>query len=369
MFSIVLSRPVDLASIGERWLGLQACAGGSFFQSWTWTGCLAEERFPDPVLLEAQENGAVVALGLFNRRRSWPRPDRLWLGESGSAQLDTMFIEHNGLLLARRHEDRLEACLQSALRAPLRPGRHIVRRRLILNGVDAQHLAAARRQGSVRIRQTRPSPFVDLAALRARGEAYLDSLSANTRYQLRRSARCYAAAGPLGVTRARTVAEAQAFLDAMAALHQATWQRRGQPGAFAEASFRRFHRRLIERAMPNREVDLLRIAAGDAVIGYLYNFRFRGRVASYQSGFDYDAAGAHQKPGLTCHHLAIEMYRSEGMDSYDFLAGESRYKASLSHACTPLYWLELAARGTRPEQGQGSALDPPGAEPLDLILR
>jgi len=73
--------------------------------------------------------------------------------------------------------------------------------------------------------------------------------------------------------------------------------------------------------MPAGEIDLLRIAAGDQTIGFLYNFRFRNRVYAYQSGFDYSVSHPHQKPGLTCHHLAIEMYRRQGLEVYDFLAG------------------------------------------------
>jgi CelD/BcsL family acetyltransferase involved in cellulose biosynthesis len=92
--------------------------------------------------------------------------------------------------------------------------------------------------------------------------------------------------------------------------------------------------------MPAGEVDLLRITAGSSTVGYLYNFIHRGRVYAYQSGFDYAGAGAHEKPGLTCHRLAIEHYLSEGMDSYDFLAGEDRYKASLANTSTDLHWVE-----------------------------
>ena len=135
-----------------------------------------------------------------------------------------------------------------------------------------------------------------------------------------------------------------AWLDALAALHQATWTGRGQPGAFANPAFRHFHRALLARAMPRGEADLLRIAAGARVIGYLYNFRHRGRALAYQSGFDYPDAGPHAKPGLTCHHTAIELARREGMDAYDFLAGGDRYKASLANAATTLHWLDMAPR-------------------------
>jgi hypothetical protein len=301
-------------------------------------GCLAERRFADPVLLEACEDGRTVALALFNRRRGRLGGATLWLGESGDAALDSVFVEHNGPLIERGREALLGDCLAAAFAAPLAGAR---RRSLVLSGVDATHVAAAGQVPGVLLRRAaRPAPFVQFG----RPGGYLDGLSANTRYQLRRSARAYAARGPLTVRRAATVAEGRAYLAALAGLHQASWTSRGQPGAFARPEFLDFHHALIARTLPDGETDLLRVSAGDAVIGYLYNFRFRGVVSAYQSGFDYAAAQPHQKPGLTCHHQAIEMYRAEGIERYDFLAGGDRYKTSLANAATTLHWVELVPR-------------------------
>jgi CelD/BcsL family acetyltransferase involved in cellulose biosynthesis len=113
---------------------------------------------------------------------------------------------------------------------------------------------------------------------------------------------------------------------------------------FASADFLRFHRTLLARTLPRGEVDLLRMSAGGQTFGYLYNFRFHGRVLTYQSGFDYAAAGPHEKPGMTCHHLAIEACAAEGVDCYDFLAGADRYKTSLATGAVPLHWLEISPR-------------------------
>jgi CelD/BcsL family acetyltransferase involved in cellulose biosynthesis len=86
------------------------------------------------------------------------------------------------------------------------------------------------------------------------------------------------------------------------------------------------------------------VVAGEVVIGYLYNFCYNGSVLGYQSGFDYAAAGTHERPGLTCHHMAIERAAASGMWRYDFLAGEDRYKTSLASGSVALHWLDLVAR-------------------------
>ncbi len=153
--------------------------------------------------------------------------------------------------------------------------------------------------------------------MRAAGGDYLATLSANARYQLRRSARLYAArSGPLAIAAAAGEAEALAWLDALAALHGETWRRRGKPGAFAAPFALRFHRALVARALARGELELLHVAAGGETLGYLYNFRLRGRVYAYQSGFAPADGTAHAKPGLTCHHLAIERALAAGDRAY-----------------------------------------------------
>lgn len=348
---IKLSTVHDMAAVEAAWRALEADADPSFFQSWTWVGCLAEERFPKPVLLQAERDGRVVGLGLFNRKSSRLGAERLWLNESGAPELDAVYVEHNGMLLARTATDLMPACLHVALTAPLAVVGHCGGawgRRLRLAGVGAAYLQAAQQVGTVRLRNATVAPFVDLAGLPAGSDSYLANLSANTRYQIRRSNDRFARLGPLTVRSAETVTEALAFLDSLAALHQATWIRRGARGAFANPAFLRFHRALIVRALPRGELALLRISAGHQVLGYLYNVRLNGRVFAYQSGFDYigcaAVVGPHAKPGLTCHHSAILRAQAEGAAAYDFLAGPDRYKTSLTRATTKLYWFDAAPR-------------------------
>jgi CelD/BcsL family acetyltransferase involved in cellulose biosynthesis len=335
---ISLSQTVDFARTEEIWKDLERRADGSFFQSWAWTGCLAAERFPDPILLTAREGGITIAAALFNRRSRPVCPPTWWLGESGDPRYDAVFVEHNGILLERgRPQGLLAACLAAAIGTARRR-----RSRLVLSGVGEEYAIAARKAGApVRLRVTRPAPFVDLEALRRSGEGSLAATSSNTRYQIRRSKRRYAELGTLSIRRARTIDEAQDFLSGLRRLHQAYWIGRGKSGAFANPEFERFHRALIGRSFAAGGIDLLRATAGERVIGYLYNFCHRGHVCAYQSGFDYDLADSHRKPGLVCHHLAIEMYLTEGARRYDFLAGADRYKLSLATGSVNLHWLEL----------------------------
>lgn len=329
--TIRVSSVKDFAILGKRWRELEQRADCSFFQSWSWTGCLAAERFPDPVLVAAMEGDRTVALALFNRVRRGLGRTCLYLGETGDVALDCPYIEDNGVLTEAGREAELTEACTSAVAAS---------RVVILSGLDERALQAVRRAAAVVcLTKQNDSPFVDLVALRQAGTDYLAGRSANTRQQIRRSDRSYGAE-ELTVRRAESLAAAHGMLDAMAALHQTSWTARGQPGSFASPFFGRFHHALIEAAFPLGRIALTSISHADTVIGILYNFSFRGRILAYQSGFDYAAAGRQGKPGLTCHYAAISDALGQGHEVYDFLAGGDRYKRSLSNGCSQRYWVE-----------------------------
>jgi CelD/BcsL family acetyltransferase involved in cellulose biosynthesis len=344
MLDISLTRVTDFYNVGRQWQDLELRADISFFQSWAWTGCLAEERFSDPVLLAVRINHRIVGLGLFNHRPRFFGRSTLWLGESGDPCHDDVFLEHNGLLIDRdQPQDMLGAWLTAAQNNPLDLKDHPRPRNIVLSGVHAGYItaSASNHLSLVRVRASREAPFVDLEVVRKSQQDFLATLSANTRYQIRRSERRYAEFGPVAIQRAQSLDEAQDYLSCLIALHQDYWTRRAKRGAFANPQFERFHRTLIERAFVAGGTDLLKVTAGSKVIGYLYNLSLNGHVCAYQSGFNYQLSHSHQRPGLTCHHLAIEMYLAEGCSRYDFLAGSDRYKLSFSNATASLYWIRV----------------------------
>lgn len=325
-FRITAHGIADVDSLGAEWRALEARApSASVFQGWTWMGCLAEERFPNAVLVRAEVDGRTLGLALFNRRRGG-----LHLSEAGDHRLDLPFVEHNAPLI---DETAPPALMPAMMQAAWRAGGVF---RMVLGGVPP--LVAAAAGGWTMRRQERAAPRVNLQAIRESGGGYLACLSANARQQLRRSLRAYAAHGELRLDRAASVAEATGWLEDLTALHGRLWRSRGKPGAFADPFMLRFHRSLIERGVMRGEVDLLRAQAGGRLIGYLLNLRRGGWVCAYQSGWDLSAAGRHERPGIVCHALAIEQSLGRGDAVYDFLAGEDRYKRSLGTGETTLVW-------------------------------
>jgi hypothetical protein len=195
------------------------------------------------------------------------------------------------------------------------------------------------------------APYVSLERLRADGTSYASTLSANTRWQIRRSIRLFTETyGGLSVEVAQPGGQLAAWFSEMISLHEERWRREGESGAFWREPILRFHERLHEMCAAGQEpdqlaVDLLRVRFGEETIGLLYNLRYRGRVNFYQSGLRYHRDNR-LKPGLVTHALAVDHYLAGGEDEYDFLGGEPgpvRYKRSLSTDIRTLAWIELPA--------------------------
>jgi CelD/BcsL family acetyltransferase involved in cellulose biosynthesis len=326
VYRITLTPAGDLTTLGRRWQALEQDADPGFFRSWTFLGCQGEARFAGARLLSVTQDGADVALALLGRRRR-----RSWLNQTGCSAQDAPFIEHNGLLVRSGQEEAIAPAFAYVLR---RAGP------LVLSGISDATCAAARDAGWLHIQQSR---FAPCAALDGLNRPYIDTLSANARAQIRRSQRLY---GPeLRLSRAQSVNQAQSFFTELMERHQASWQARGKPGAFAGTVMVEFHRTLIARAWPLGQADLLRVSAGEAAIGLLYNLILRGRVYSYQSGFAY-SEDARIKPGLVSHALAIQHYASLGYQAYDLLAGPDRYKLTLAAGGETLHWGTLYGRSS-----------------------
>ena len=275
----------------------------------------------------------------------------LRLHESGEPALDSLYIEHNGLVAERAMPTpsgrRCSVCSPGAA-----PGTSWPWAVWSADTAELCHRGGARARLPGVVRQRRRAAHLDLAALRRSGRGLADAAEPQHTPPTHRARRLYAAIGPLALRAASTADEALAMLEQLKALHQRSWRRRGQPGCFATPFFETFHRDLIRDRFRHGEIQLLCAAAGDRAIGYLYNFAYGDRIYAYQSGFDY-AADGRLKPGLVTHALAIEQAMREGYAIYDFMAGENRLKASFASHWRDIVWLRAARR--RPLSGWNDA--------------
>ena len=250
LLTVSFDRVDDLAALGAEWRDLEARAEVTFFLSWDWIGPWLETAGGAPIAARVTQDGRLVGLALFHvvrQKRHRFLPVRLAvLNETGEKQKDIAYMEYNGALAESGAEAAvLDAIIAALARGADAPGFDAIR----LGGLPESLAQAIDPAGlTMRTVTSEPTARVDLEALRTGGGDYLAGLSSNARQQIRRSQRLYEARGPVRLEAASSLDEAQSFFGAMQALHQATWQARDMPGAFAAPFLERFQRRVIDQA-------------------------------------------------------------------------------------------------------------------------
>jgi CelD/BcsL family acetyltransferase involved in cellulose biosynthesis len=326
----------DLAALERIWAKLDQSGSHSFFVTWTWMGSwLRSLPSLDGISFLQLRRGdeivgaAVLAVKAAKFRRLIPIR-QAWLNASGNPDFDCVTIEHNGLASNWAWADDIWPALESWFATnPLKIDE------LVLPGAypaivpHAPILALDRHEKGFRL------PLAGISPTAGIGPA----LTRNSRQQLNRAIRFFERLGPLAVKAAPDQVTALDFFNHMKVLHTASWRRRGQPGAFGKPFFEHFCRELIAAGLPSGNVDMLQVAAGDTVLGYLFNLHRHGTIYNYQSGFD-DADRA-TRPGYACHALAIAHYAARESRYYDFLAKPNQLKQSFGSEIYELCWRHL----------------------------
>jgi hypothetical protein len=333
------------AEITSVWSALAgACEHATFFLRAEAVGAWLEvfgPRLEPSLLLFRDQEGTVVGAAILVRRTVRKGPfaiRRIYLNTAGEGEAHSACIEFNGLLCRPGYEPAVARALRTHIDGEewdelAAPG--------LLDGSSLLGLRAAFADAHAVARTTR-SYYVSLDEIRDSGKDFVEQLAARERTRYRQSVRKYSEIGELALDEATTTAEALEFLAQLAALHQKTWQSRGETGSFASKPFRDYHHVLIERCFPLGWIELVRLRAGTTPIGYQYSFVLDGRSYFYQCGYDYEL-GEKTAPGIIAHTFAIRRAAEQGLLEYDFMAGDVEYKRRFTSHSREMHWVSWRA--------------------------
>jgi hypothetical protein len=159
---------------------------------------------------------------------------------------------------------------------------------------------------------------------------YLSSRSTNTRAQIRQSTRrIEKELGVIRVVEALSIEQAHDWFDALAAWHRQRWNRNGEVNNLNDGAFLGFLKSNINQLLPKKKLSLLRVNAGDTTLAFYYYYACAEKIYFYLGGVNY-ALLASLRPGLVSHFCAAQYFFENGKTVYDFMEGDSRYKASLA---------------------------------------
>lgn len=318
---------------GPLW---EAASDSSIFLSEDWLRSWLEVygRDFDGYWVHWRHGGAVVGGCLLVSRVVWLKfiPLRtFFVNATGDARERTPTAEYNDILCLAGFESEVSEDLAN-LTMELRW------HRLMVSGYQDGLLSGLVDRFPARSVESRSSPaaFVDLATIA--DQPYEQTLTGKVGSHIRRNRRLYEKRfGELAITEATTLDEAMDYFSRLSELHNNRWRKRGHAGSFSSAAVVEFHRRLIARLWPTKQVSMVRVGCDRHAFGYLYNYVLQGKVLVFQTGFRYDEDSS-LSPGLLTHTLAIEHYRRQGMREYDLLAGDALYKRSLAKDKRDLKW-------------------------------
>jgi CelD/BcsL family acetyltransferase involved in cellulose biosynthesis len=320
---------IEPDALAGEWRDLEQWAGNTVFLSWQWIGVWLSVFKPEARLLRVRHGNRIVGLGVVarsvERRHGLLFSRCLYLHQTGRESEDQIWIEYNGFLSGRGYESAVAVACLEYLKT-----RELDWDEFVIGAADENYVQSLSKAAGLfsHVRWEAPCFGIDLSSLRCSEQSYLDSLSGNSRHQIRRSLRLYEQIGEVQLERPKTLEEAELVWESIAPYHLARWGDKTGESGFANPDFVRFHQSFIRTNWKIGGVDLIVLKAGDEVIAIFYNFLYRNRVYFYLAGIRSESDNR-LKPGMLGHALCVEDYLDRGFDFYDFMGGEERYKRQL----------------------------------------
>jgi len=321
------------------WQDLENRSNATIFLSWLWIGRWLELVTNRMFLIEAYQNEKIVGLGVFvekERKVFGLFPIKQWfLHRTGNIKQDQIWIEYNDFLLVKDAEDSVRLAMVKAL------SQHDHKIKEFVIGLSSEKVLNCFNLCFVHSSLLIKS-LGYLANISHIKNSYLQDIpSKNTRSQIKRSEKSLRQLGDLTFSVITDKNKINSLYADIARIHIERWGESCEGSGFSNELFTTFHHQLINEEASFVQIAVLSLSNKD--IGYLVNFVYQQKVYFYLSAlktFDDNKV----KVGLTLHEKAIDYYAKQGIHAYDFLAGEARYKQSLSNQCYELLMIRFYKR-------------------------
>jgi hypothetical protein len=325
-YLVEVSNSHTLEELENRWTHIQRGRDLPYFLTWSWISSWITTYKPNTVMVTATHDNQLVAVGIFTlsleQRHVFVKSRQLRLHQMGDTLLDQIWMEYNDFLCIPEHQHKAtNACLKTLQKHYKDIDEIIIsmarnsRAEQILQGLECAEIIVKR-----------PCFAVDLQEIRNKGVPYLNTLHANTRYQIRRSIRHYQSQhGEMSIQIAKDEEQALQFFREAGPLHIKRWDDSG----YHNPEFIRFHENLIRENHPRHSAQLMKVLSGHVTIGLIYYHIVNKSVYFYLHGLLYEH-DPQLKPGLVAHAMATQYFIDEGMNFYDYMGGYSQYKVQLA---------------------------------------
>lgn len=315
------STNLSIELIKKAWLHVQSHSEQSVFLSWHWMGSwLTEINIPYKILI-ARENESPVAIGiLFAKKRRilgiWPTTQWL-LNRTGNRYFDQSWIEYNDFLVCSKNSAEIKKNIIKYLLQ--QPWDEFIQG--MVSPENCNDLAKA-----CLVETLVKDRGFSVALDRVNKYYTKEILSRNTRQKVNQSKKLLSIQGSLTFKVVTAPDEKLSLLDIIRQFHIDRWSDTETTSGFCNESFSA----IFKGQLVSGVCEVAILCLSEKPIAILVNYRYQNKVSFYLSALSNQYSGK-IKLGLLIHSLAIEHYKNCHIESYDFLAGESQYKRSLSN--------------------------------------
>ena len=167
-------------------------------------------------------------------------------------------------------------------------------------------------------------------------DAYLESLDAKERRELKRKQRRLGREVPDATFRRTTEETLEQDLKFFVEMHRGA---EGHKGHFMKPEIATFFERVARAFMPLGWLRLDFLEIGDRPVASTFSFELNGTFYLYNSAYEPDVKRL--SPGVALVARLIEEAIERGLETFDFLRGQERYKYQLGAEAVPLNNLRL----------------------------
>ncbi|WP_158971631.1 GNAT family N-acetyltransferase [Paraglaciecola sp. L3A3] len=320
----------DENTLKNKWTSLFLSSKQCVFLDWNWISAWLQSIPSTVLVIEANVNNKPVGLGLCceKTKRVFFNSfaiQTLWLHKYGDDLVDQTWIEHNDFLLDIKYEEEVRAALLEYIKSKLN------RWHEFYVGMSQQSLLTKFEEvlGPSRTIVHSADFSVDLSQMQDVSQ-YLSSLSKNTRSQINRSQKLLNQLGEVKLTIAKTEQEKQNFFQLISLFHQQKWRDTELGSGFDNTTFVNFHKSIIIKDVNNSYSDIYALELNGEALALLYLLKTKDAWYFYLSGIQTHSDNR-IKIGLLAHTLVIEQAIKCNIQKYSFLAGDARYKQSMSN--------------------------------------
>lgn len=325
-YSIEISSSLDIDKLKGHWLTIQQKVKAPFFLSWSWIEVWLKTYNPEKIIVSARYGKDIVAIGVFTNsielRHCVIKSRQLRLHQIGNSLMDQIWVEYNDFMCLPQHKTAaVNACLKALQSSHLNWDEIVISMMSMTRGKE---IIASNSKAEISFRS--PCFSTNLLSIQQAGKNYLQALTSNTRYQIRRSIRHYQELhGNITLHAATNEQQALDYFHQAGSYHIKRWDDSG----YKNPQFIRFHENLIRASFKDNQIILLKVLSGETTIAIIYFHRVDKTVFFYLHGLLYEK-DSKLKPGLVAHSLASQYFMQQGMNIYDYMGGYSQYKSQLS---------------------------------------